>query len=275
MNAQRLATAFTIALAVSGLCTWVLSRKMATHAELHAPELKYIAPARPLQAGEILKADSLEFVSWPADKPIADSFTKSDDLVGRSVLYPMDKDQPITGKFVSAPGSGVGLAGEVPQGMRAIALRSDEVMGVAGFLFPGSHVDVLVTFRSDKSPEPTTATVLQDAEILAAGQKTQPDPDGKPVTATVVTLLLTPDDAQKAVLASAQGAIHFVLRGGSDKAHVQEPPITLSSLSGYPGAPQTTEEPHVALRRLPEKHEFVVETIAGDKKSTASFREMR
>jgi len=273
MNARRLSTAFTIALTVSGLCTWLLSRKMSTHAEQRIPDLHYAAPAKPLQAGEVLKAESLQLVSWPADKPVADTFVKADDLIGRTLLYPMDKGQPITEKFLSAPGSGVGLAGKIPAGMRAIALRSDEVMGVAGFLFPGSHVDVLVTYRSDKSPEPITLTVLQDSEVLAAGQKIQPDPEGKPVTATVVTLLLTPDEAQRAVLASTQGAIHFVLRSGSDKAHVQEAPLGLSRLSGAP----TTETQVVSRSRsLPSAgvavaRRLVVETIAGDKQSTDTF----
>ena len=272
MNTRRLMTAFLVALAISGCCTWLLSRKMTKHAE-QIPERTYVAPARPLQAGEILKPESLELVSWPANNPIEGAFVKIDDLVGRAVLYPMDKSQPITEKLLAAPGSGVGLSGKIPLGMRAIALRSDEVMGVAGFLFPGSHLDVLVTYRSENSPEPLTLTVLQDAEVLAAGQNIHPDPEGKPVTATVVTLLLTPDDAQRAVLASTQGAIHFILRGGSDKVHLQELPLALSQLSKAPLA----EQVNVAARRptprttLRGQTEFVVETIAGDKQSTSTF----
>lgn len=197
-----------------------------------------------------MKPGDLELVSWPANNQIAGAFVKPEDLVGRSVLYPMDKDQPITDKFLAALGSGIGLAGKIPTGMRAIALRSDEVMGVAGFLFPGSHLDVLVTYRTENSPEPTTLTVLQDAEVLAAGQKIQPDPEGKPVTATVVTLLLTPEDAQRAVLASTQGAIHFVLRSGSDKVRVEEAPLALSQLSGGSiHALQAVSGPHLARVR--------------------------
>lgn len=276
MNAKRLSTAFLIALAVSALCTWLLSRKMGAHAAERAPDHSYVAPAKPLQAGEVLKAEDLEFVSWPASNSITGAFAKIDDLVGRSVLYPVDKDQPITEKFLSASGAGAGLAGRIPAGMRAIALRSDEVMGVAGFLFPGSHLDVLVTYRTDKSPEPTTLTVLQDAEVLAAGQNIQPDPAGKPVTATVVTLLLTPEDAQRAVLASTQGAIHFVLRSGSDKAHVQEDPLALSQLSsGH--APLATLGPSAwpVARHATVSHLIVVETIAGDKQSKDTFSEAR
>lgn len=274
MNAKRLSTAFIIALAVSALCTLLLSRKMRTHAAEREPDHRYVAPAKPLQAGEVLKADSLELVSWPANNPISGTFVKMEDLVGRSMIYPLDKDQPITEKFLSAAGSGAGLAGRIPPGMRAIALRSDEVVGVAGFLFPGSHLDVLVTYRSDKSPEPTTLTVLQDAEVLAAGQKIQPDPDGKPVTATVVTLLLTPEDAQRAVMASTQGAIHFVLRSGADKTHVQELPLTLSQLSSD-SVPRVEAAPARVARPAAASPKIVVETIAGDKQSTDTFSEAR
>ncbi len=285
MNARRLSTAFLVALAVSGLCTWVLSRKMRAQASARVVYLRYAAPSKPLQAGEVLTRDDLELVNWPANDPISGAFVKTDDLVGRSALFPIDKDQPVTDKFLSTAGSGLGLAGKIPQGMRAIALHSDEVMGVAGFLFPGSHLDVLVTYKPERSPEPITFTVLQDAEVLAVGQKSQPDPDGKPVAATVVTLLLTPQDAERAVLASTQGAFHFVLRGGSDKVHVADLPITLSRLSGEPdlsGVSQATgisgasPAPHVrAERSRPAPPSVLVETIAGDKHTTDTFSGVR
>jgi pilus assembly protein CpaB len=184
----------------------------------------------------------------------------------------MDKGQPVTDKFLSAAGAGAGLAGKIPDGMRAIALRSDEVVGVAGFLLPGSHVDVLATYRTDKSPEPATATVLQDAEVLAAGHQVQPDPEGKPATVTVVTLLLKPVDAERAVLASSQGTIHFVLRSGSDKGIAHDSPIMLSQLSGLsnPNAPSLrTSTPRIQRHLAPT--EYVVDTILGDKQSTDRF----
>ncbi|ADW67535.1 Flp pilus assembly protein CpaB [Granulicella tundricola] len=287
MNGRRLTTAFLIALLISGLCTWVLSRKMGTHAAERVADQHYVAASRPLQSGEQLKPDSMELVNWPASNPIAGGFLKPEDLVGRSVLYPVEKDQPLTDKLLSTAGSGPGLAARIPAGMRAISLKSDEIMGVAGFLSPGSHLDVLVTYRTDKNPEPVTLTVLQDAEVLAAGQKIQPDPDGKPVTATVVTLLLTPEDAQRAVLASSQGAIHFILRSGSDKVHVQESAMAMSQLSGAPAptvptgltAPVVQKSSLVThapknlgeLEKQQSKPAFVIETISGDKQSTESF----
>ncbi len=278
MNARRMGTAFLLALSVSGACTWVLSRKMAAHAEDKRPEQHYVAASKPLDAGQVIKAEDLTQVGWSSSSSLSGAFAKSEDVIGRSLLYPVEKDQPVTEKLLAASGSGAGLAGRIPPGMRAIALRSDEVMGVAGFLFPGSHLDVLVTYHSDKAPEPTTVTVLQDAEVLAAGQKVQPDPEGKPVTATVVTLLLSPEDAQRAVLASTQGAIHFVLRSGADRAHVQEPALMLSQLSGQTAAAAVHTE-RVAPTPVAARHPveavklptFTVDTINGDKLSSDSF----
>jgi pilus assembly protein CpaB len=270
MNAKRLSMAFVIALAVSALCTWLLGRKMGTHAANREPDHRYVASVKPLQAGEVLKAESLELVSWPAANALAGAYIKPEDLVGRSVLYPIDKDQPITDRLLAAPGAGLGLSGKIPDGMRAIALRSDEVMGVAGFIFPGSHLDVLVTYHSSVSPDPITATVLQDAQVLAVGQKSQPDPDGKPATATVVTLLLTPQDAERAVMASSQGSFHFVLRSGSDKEQVEDAPITIANMSGDWTAPRSNTGTFVP-RRTPTRPTIVVETIAGEKLSSDTF----
>ncbi len=274
MNTRRITTSFVIALTISGVCTWALGRKVHTSNVNSLPDVRYVTAKTPIQAGVVLKPEDLVMISWPGAHPISGSFTKIEDVAGRSTLYPLDNNQPITDRFLAAVGSGTGLAGKIPAGMRAIALRSDEVMGVAGFLFPGSHLDVLVTYRTDKSPEPTTLTVLQDAEVLAAGQKVQPDPDGKPVTATVVTLLLTPEDAQRAVLASTQGAIHFVLRSGSDKAHVQESALSLSQLSGVtPMSTASVTGPRIVGARVPPaaQPQFLVETINGDKQTTDSF----
>jgi pilus assembly protein CpaB len=278
MNLRRISIVLLIAFALSGLCTWLVGRSMKTHAAERIPENHCVTAAIALEPGHLLKAEDLKVANWPATATVAGTFSKPEDLIGRLILYPLQMDQPITDKFLASPGSGIGLAGAIPSGMRAIALRSDEVMGVAGFLFPGSRVDVLVTYRPDQSPETITLTVLQNVEVIAAGQKSQPDPEGKPVTATVVTLLLTPDDAQRAVLASTQGAVHFILRNGSDKDQPHEQPLGLSRLSGMPvEATNSHANPHPAAtpHRAVEDSQIIVETIAGDKQSTQTFSRPR
>jgi len=261
MNPKRILVALFLALMVSGLCTWLVSKRLRTPIAVHRqPDVAYVAPSRALEAGEVLKADNTELVAWPGSNPIDGAHAGSGEVLGREVLYPLSKGQPILDRDLSAAGSGTGLASKIPDGMRAVALRSDEVVGVAGFLVPGSHLDVLVTLRTDRSPEPLTATVLQDVVVIAAGQQIEPDPTGKPSAATVVTLLLTPEEAERAVLASTQGAIHFVLRNGGDTGRTQDASILLTDLSGQT-VPATAVRSAPAIA-APLRHE--IETVLGD-----------
>lgn len=284
MNFRRMATALLIGLLISGSCTFLLSRALRSRATVKAPELSYVAPLRPLVAGEIIKPESLQMVTWPAGQPISDAFAKPDTLIGRAVLYPIDKGQPITEKFLTAAGAGVGLAGKIPDGMRAVALRSDDIVGVAGFLMPGSHVDVLASLqvKTKEDTVPVTVTILQNAEVVTTGHQIQPDPEGKPATVNVVTLLLSPEDAERAVFATQQGPIHFVLRSGTDKEQASTgPPMQLASLVsgmakvGLGGTAPAAAAPRprpAPVRVAPPPATFTVETVSGDKSTTDTFR---
>ena len=269
MSSRRLLVALLLALLVSGGVTLFLSRKLAGHGVPHSATVRYVAPGHALDAGDVLKPSDLVLVDWPSSMALSKAFTNAADLSGRAVIFPVAASQPILDGYLAAPGSGIGLTTQIPEGMRATAVKSDEIVGVAGFLFPGSHVDVLVTFRADGLPTPATQIVLQDVEVLTIGQKLQPDPQGKPDTVSVVTLLLTPEDSQKLVLASSQGSIQFVLRNGGDHTHVPVTPIQVAQLVGRqtPAAAMVVTPP----RHLPMKEAETVETILGDKRSTKSF----
>ena len=149
MNLRRVLIALLIALLLSGGMTFFISRKVANRSSARSQTRRYVAASRPILAGEILKQENLAMVDWPEAVPVQGGFKKADDLVGRSVIYPVASGQPILDAYLAAPGSGIGLTVRIPEGMRATSVRSDEVVGVAGFLFPGSHVDVLVTLNSD------------------------------------------------------------------------------------------------------------------------------
>jgi pilus assembly protein CpaB len=236
-----------------------------------APQKRFVvAGSKTLEAGELLKPASLRLVEWPVSLP--GSFTKIEEVAGRVVLYPLASDQPILSLALAPPGEGLGLAAKIPDGMRAISVRSDEVVGVAGFLLPGTHVDVLLTYHSDKSPDPKTSTVLQDVVVLAAGQQIRPDPDGKPASvANVVTLLLKPEDAESLVLATSLGAIHFVLRNGADKEQTSSQPVGLDQLAGMADVSnQGAVKPDSKLLR-PKPRQYAVETILGDKQVVNRF----
>ena len=232
MNAKRLTMALLVSLLISGLFTFWLSRRLAKAAHVAAAtEASYGGREPDAGSGGIAEAGE------PAIGGVAHcsrgSFSKIDEVAGRVVLFPLAKDQPILNSYLAPAGAGVGLTAKIPSGMRAISVRSDEVVGVAGFLLPGTHVDVLLTYHSDKSPDPRTATVLQDVVVLAAGQQIRPDPEGKPTSDNnVVTLLLKPEDSEKLVLATSLGAIHFVLRNGADKEQMASSSVGLDELTG-------------------------------------------
>jgi len=266
MNAKRLMMALLAALLISALFTFWLSRRLARAAHV-APAQKQlmVAANQTLEAGELLKPGSLRLVEVPT--ALAGSFSKVDEVMGRVVLFPLAKDQPILNAYLAPVGVGVGLTAKIPSGMRAISVRSDEVVGVAGFLLPGTHVDVLLTYHSDKSPDPRTVTVLQDVVVLAAGQQFRPDPEGKPISDnTVVTLLLKPEDSEKLVLATSLGAIHFVLRNGADKGQESSSSVGLDELTGTV-APPAKAQAAIATPRKP----YQVETILGDKQVVRTF----
>jgi pilus assembly protein CpaB len=273
---KRLTLAFIVALVVSGIFTLVLSRKVSKSAPPPPPKSQYVAAAGPVEAGQALRAENLKLIEWPASMPLQGAFTTPESLVGRVVLYPLAVGEPVLERQLSSPGTGVGLTVKIPDGMRAISLKSDEVVGVAGFLLPGTHIDVLVTLHALNSPETLTSTVLQDAEVLASGQKTQPDPEGKAITATVVTLLVKPEDAERVVLASTQGTLHFVLRNGADRVNVEGKPVQLSQLTGGVGVPP----PPVIIDRSKLTAEirpviaktYAVETTLGSKQRMDTFQ---
>jgi pilus assembly protein CpaB len=267
--ARRLLIALFVALVISTAAVLILYKKIGSSAPAVQAPIQYVAVAHVVNPGDILKREDLKLIDWPRNNPLAGSFVKIDDVVGRVVLYPLAPDQPVLDQQLAAAGAGLGVTGRIPTGMRAIALRSDEVIGVAGFLMPATHVDVLVTYRPQTNQDPITSTVLQDAEVLAVGHELQPDPAGKPANVDVVTLLLTPEDAEKAVLASAQGTIHFVLRNGRDNAAAVTVPVNLEQLSSLPSTKHGVAVP--AHRAPPRPKPWIVETLMGGKKTTDSF----
>jgi pilus assembly protein CpaB len=154
--------------------------------------------------------------------------------------------------------------------MRGISVKSNEVVGVAGFLYPGSHVDVLVSYRQLTTSELVTQIVLQDVEVLTAGQKLEPDPQGKPESVTVVTVLLTPQDAAKLALATQLGTIQFVLRNGAD--NTKAPPFSVAMLQLAGGeVPLPLPKARSYAKARPANF-YEIETISGNKRSTDKFQ---
>src|SRR2546426_4557541 len=259
---------------LAGSITYFFNKRLRLSRAQHALT-QVMAAATDLPAGMTLAAKDVSTIDWPSDIPLPGSFSKPEDVIGHPLIFSIGAREPILKRDLGLEGSGIGLSGKIPPGMRATAVRSNEIVGVAGFLYPGSHVDVLVTYTPPGSNNvPVTQTVLQDVEVLTAGQTSEPDPQGKPQSVSVVTLLVNPEDSQKLQLASMQGNIQFVLRSGVDQKNVNLKPTRLDQLVA-------SEKPPVVVppstKKAPKRIEpsrptiYVLEVIQGTKRSVEKF----
>ncbi len=259
---------------LAGLVTWVVFKRVRASFGQKAM-IQLVASAKELPAGVALAAEDVVLIDWPASVPLPGSFTKTEQVVGHPLLHSIGLKEPILERDLGVQGSGVGLATKIPPGMRATAVRSNEVAGVAGFLYPGSHVDVLGTYTLPGNAGTLTQTVLQDVEVLTAGQTIEPDPQGKPQTVNVVTLLLSPEDSQKIQLASTQGSIQFVLRNGTDQKSVNLHPTSIDQLIATAKPPEAAKK---VVKRVaaapPPKPVYVLEVIQGTKSTVHKFDEV-
>jgi pilus assembly protein CpaB len=259
-----------MAVIVSLALTFLLYARVKRQFAARSATVRILALAKSADPGTTLSADYVTTIDWPGNLPLEGSITRTEDAVGRIVLYPIAAGEPLRQQVLAAPGAGFGLTAKIPDGMRAVAVETNDVNNVSGFLFPGCHVDVLVTFKPDSGRDSMTATVLQNIQVLSTGEKLQPDPSGKPQKVREVTMLLAPDDAEKLVLSSNQGTVQFVLRNGSDQEQETRSPVQLKQLQsgGSPPAPVVVKR--VAAPGKPSAG-FEVETYDGTKKGTVKF----
>jgi pilus assembly protein CpaB len=273
MNPKRIALAVVLSVAIAGVVSYAFYARIRMQQARNGNVIKVVAASRPLIAGSPISADSIALIDWPASAPLSGAFTKPEELIGRAVIYPIAEHEPILDHDVAAAGSGIGLTVKIPEGMRAVSVHSNDVVGVAGFLYPGSHVDVLVTSKVGNSVNPQTQTILPNVEVLTAGQKIEPDPSGKPETVSVVTLLLNPEDGEKLVLAASQGTIQFVLRNGADQNSPATKAVAMTDLMSGPKQTSTVRKVVVKVPApvAAPPVAYQVETIAGAKHSVDKF----
>jgi pilus assembly protein CpaB len=195
----------------------------------------YVAIAtKTLPVGTMLGPNHVKLVAWPASSPVAGGYTKVEEVVNRGLIAPVVENEPLTATKLAPIEAGAGLAPTIATGMRAISVKVNEVIGVAGFVVPGTRVDVVVTIgRQDES---VSRVIVSNAQVLTAGTKYDQEQakDGKPVPSTVVTLLVTPQDSERIALASTQGSIMLALRNPLDATATDTKGTRMASLMGAP-----------------------------------------
>jgi pilus assembly protein CpaB len=279
MGTRRLGLALAAALVISIGVTSIFYVRITRGQAGARPQTRRVVAAKvALQPGTPIAAENLTEIDWPKNVALNGLIEKKEDVTGHVLGYAVAANEPVLRRDLAASGS-FGLAAKIPDGMRASAVKTNEVMNVAGFIFPGSRVDVLMTVRGENNNASTTTarTVLQNVQVLATGTKMEPDPTGKPENVTVVTLLVTPEQSQKLALAQSQGTIQFVLRNGGDSANPETPAVDLAELTGVqkiqPPSPRPAQPKRVAAVAAVVKPSdaYLVETVANGKVTVSTF----
>ncbi|HVZ84529.1 MAG TPA: Flp pilus assembly protein CpaB [Terracidiphilus sp.] len=272
---RRLLVILLIALVVASVSAYVISRMvdMRVNASKPVPATTVIGAARDIAIGTILSDADLKTVSIVGAPPQG-AITDRKNAIGRGVIANIYSGEPIVDNRLAPLGSGGGLAATIKAGMRACAVRVDEVVGVAGFVTPGMRVDVLVsgTPPGENNQDTQTRTILQNIEVLSAGTDIQKDSAGKPQQVQVVNLLVTPEQAQMLALAANQMKIQLVLRNPLDTTVAPVPETAMTNLFNGPKPPQpkqaaVSHRPRPAAAPQP----FTITVINGEKKSEAKF----
>ena len=278
MNRTRLLVGLVGAIVIAFFLSFFVYRQLKNAALVRPPATRTIVVAAvPLQVGARVDASNLRLMPWPGDEPVAGMFTRIQDCANRALITPVVENEPILDSKLAPVAAGAGLPATIPEGMRAVSVAVNDVVGVAGFVIPGTMVDVLVTGQTGaggpNGSQNITRTILENVRVLAAGQKTGQDREGKPQTVPVITLLVSPADAAKLTMASTEGKIQLALRNTVDAKDVDPPSVTQAVLFSGGGAPPQTEHKVVRVARASPPAPYVVEVITGDKRTMKTFED--
>jgi len=245
--------------------------------EVEVKSYQVAVASRTLPVGTMLTASDVRLVAWPSSSPVAGGFSTVEEVVNRGLVASVVENEPLTATKVAVPEAGAGLPPTITAGMRAISVKVNEVIGVAGFVVPGTRVDVVGTLAQRE--QSMSRGVVTNVQVLTAGTRFDQEQarDGKPVPSTVVTLLVTPEDAERIALASAEGQIMLTLRNPLDTEPTETKGTRMASLMGAPEPPPVTKVVQGVRRAVPPPAPpppsvYAVETIRAAKRTSEVVR---
>lgn len=282
MNRTRLLLIGFVALALGAIVSYSVYRTLQSKTGGDAaPGVEVVVAANDIAVGAKVGESDVKTVRYTAADLPANAFHLKTSVVGRGAILPIAKGEFFLPNKLAGENAGAGMPSLIPPGMRAVSVRVNEVIGVAGFVVPGTRVDVLLTGNPSGAPEQQTTTVLENVAVIATGQKLERNTAGEPQVTPVITLLVSPDDAQKLTLATTQGKIQLALRNPLDTKQQELASVSTGSL--YKGVPAPV---HVAAPTRPRSIKrttpvpvtalpsgFSVEVIKGTKKDVTKFPE--
>lgn len=277
MNRNRLMLIGLVALALGAFVSFVVYRNLQSRTAVKAPPgEEVVVAADDLQVGTKIEDKDVKVVRFPAGELPVGYFRSKAKVVGRGVTLPIAKAEFILPNKLAGENAGSGLPSLIPPGMRAVSVRVNDTTSVAGFVLPGTRVDVLLTGNPGGSGEQQTTTVLENVAVIATGQRLERNSAGEPQSAPVITLLVSPDDSQRLTLATNQGKIQLSLRNPLDTKQEELAAARSESLYKFTPAPAHPSAPQGKPRRVAPPAPtmptaYTVEVYKGDKKEETKF----
>ncbi|MGC9224470.1 MAG: Flp pilus assembly protein CpaB [Terracidiphilus sp.] len=275
---RRLLTILLVAFVIAASCAWLVYRLVGARMAASKPlaMARVVSAAKDIPLGAIVTAADLTTITIAGEAPKG-SILKPEDAVGRGAISEIYQGEPVLESRLAGAGSGGGLAPIIPHGMRACAVRVDEVVGVAGFVLPGMRVDVLASGTPPNAQGGTqntvTQTLLQNIQVLSAGTDYQKDATGKPQQVQVVNLLVTPEQAEMLSLASNSLKIQLVLRNPLDTQVAKVPPTAMSTIFSGGAPPKSPARPSGRARRKAASTAYSVIISNGTSTTEQKFAE--
>ena len=275
MNRSRLLLIGVVALALGAFVSFAVYRNLQSRAGgNNAPGVDVVIATGDISVGAKIEDKDVKVVRFPSGDLPPSCFHQKSSVVGRGVVLPIAKGEFVLPLKLAGENAGYGLPSLIPPGMRAVSVRVNEVVSVAGFVLPGTRVDVLLTGNPSGASEQQTTTVLENVAVIATGQRLERNSAGDPQMTPVITLLVSPDDAQKLTLATTQGRIQLALRNPVDTKQQDLPTVKSNSLYKNISAitPVVRERPKRKTVEMPPAPAFyTIEVIRGNKTDVQKF----
>jgi pilus assembly protein CpaB len=290
MNKKALVV-LILALVMGAFTAFWVNRMMKSQAKSSSSQMrKVVIAVATVPIGSQIRADQVRVEEWP--KAPDGTFDDVSKVVDRVTMSEIVISEPILSSRLAAVGSAAGVVSIIPQGMRAMAVKVDEVIGVAGFIFPGTYVDVVATVLQGMEGESASRVILQNVKVLASGKSVEKKSEGESVDVNTVTLQVTPDQSELLALASNAGKLQLILRNSTDQEQIETPGADTQAVFGSAMAvrrapatqvappptgavpPTTTaaQKPGTtATPPPPPKPQFSVEMIQGSQRNNVTF----
>jgi pilus assembly protein CpaB len=273
MNRTRLLMIGAVALALGIVVSLFVYKTLQTRGSLNSePGAEVVVAADDIQVGARVQEHDLRIVKYPVSALPAGTYSGRSKVLGRGVILPIARGEFILPSKLAPENAGSGLPSLIPPGMRAVSVRVNEVVSVAGFVGPGTRVDILLTGTPNGSTENQTTTVLQNVAVIASGHTLERNSAGEAQSTPVITLLVSPDDAERVTLASSEGRIQLALRNPIDTQQDEVAAVNAKGLYKG-GTPPAAPPSHAHAVRQPKVQQpapapsvLSIEVYQGDKK---------